>query len=437
MNDGGDSPAKSAQDGTLPAAVQDALSMPTTGQPVFSSLDADTWPRSRVLAALRSQELAHPNNPAGYEDLWVTPTPVAPPAAAPVAASFGSRLAARLIDIAVLAIIAVAPVVVVLQLVIRRHTDVFSAAGGLLIALVALECVPVIAYAVYRIASDGGGGRSIGRAAVGIRLIVISPTATADPDRVGYWRASGRLVVSALTDALLFAGSLSMLWSPLRRTWADRAAGTTVVRDGNKRSGPGRALLVAILVTAVITALTAINGVRERHAADRKLAAATKKTGIAGGGSSPAQNLPSPGSDTNTSTSPGRPIGTVKVDQPGLVSHQVAASLSRYFSAINTRDYATAWRSLTAAEQDQSGGFASFAHDMSTTSNSALEVRRAVVNKDRTVDAEVTFTSHQDGKFGPQPGETCSDWMVTYRLAAGSAHQYLIDGIQSSADNAC
>ena len=347
-------------------------------------------------------------------------------------------MTARLIDAGILALIGIAPIVVVLWVVIRRHTDVFSAAGGLRVALLVLDCVPLVAYVSYRVGCDGGGGRSVGRAAVGIRLITIAPGADAHPERVGYCRALGRLVVSGLTDCLLFLGSLSMFWNPQHRTWADRTAGTAVIRDRSRRHGPGRVLILAVVIAVTMTAVAAVTGVRERNAVDHTRVAAPSTTNSGAAGRSGPGTAPSTSGRTGSGkSSVGRQIGIVQVEQTGTPPQQVAETLDNYFSAINAQDYATAWRSLTPAEQAQSGGFSSFGRVMSTTTNSAVELRRTVVDSEGTVDADVTFTSHQDGEFGPQPGETCTHWAITYRLTSDNSHGYLIDGIQSSVDTAC
>lgn len=229
-------------------------------------------------------------------------------------ASFGARLGARVIDGAILTLIGIVPVFVVLRVAISTHNDVLTASGGLLAALLVLELVPVAAYLVYRLGSDGGSGRSVGRAALGIRLVTLPPADIAHPNRVGYWRAFGRLIVGGLTDWLFFLGSLSMLWNPQKRTWADLAAGTAVVRDNTQRPGPGRALTAAVAVTAVITAGAAITGIRERDNLDRQLTAASLNTygntGTGGG------STVDPGAGSSSSGDTGTDPGTVPTPDP-------------------------------------------------------------------------------------------------------------------------
>jgi hypothetical protein len=50
---------------------------------------------------------------------------------------------------------------------------------------------------------------------------------------------------------------------------------------------------------------------------------------------------------------------------------------------------------------------------------------------DGSVVANVSFTSNQAPSSGPNPGETCTHWTLSYRLVpapAGNSLSYLIDG---------
>lgn len=157
-----------------------------------------------------------------------------------VPATFGQRLGAFLLD----ALLAVAPYFGLLLLLPLLAT--LSPVA----AFLSLAFLPLVAWLpnlVYRLVCDGGGGRSVGRAAVGIRLVRLDAGTAAR--RVGVGRAFGRLVVSGFGNMLLFANGLSVLWDPQRRSWGDRAAGTAVVQS---RSGEGpRAGLVWGAVSTV------------------------------------------------------------------------------------------------------------------------------------------------------------------------------------------
>lgn len=381
-------------------------------------------------------------------------------------ASFGARVAARLIDAAILTAIALVPVFVVLRVVISTHNDVFSATGGLLTALLVLELVPLVTYLVYRLGSDGGSGRSVGRAAVGIRLITLPPADATHPSRVGYWRAFGRLIASIVTDWLFFLGSLSMLWNAQKRTWADVAAGTAVVRDSTPRHGPGRVLTAALAIAAIVTAGAAITGVRERDNLDRQIAAANASLSTDGGtstdtspdvtdpgstdgtsstGTGPSATDPSStdgtgtdGTSTNgTSTDGPTQVGSVQVDTSDPLSLAIGQSLDIYFSGINTQDYSAAWNQETAAQQARNGTFDQFSQQLATTNNTAIELHDSADNGDGTFSADVTFTSHQDASLGPGGDETCTDWTLDYSLVSDGSGGYLIDSVPTSNQNAC
>jgi len=49
------------------------------------------------------------------------------------------------------------------------------------------------------------------------------------------------------------------------------------------------------------------------------------------------------------------------------------------------------------------------------------------------VQAQVSFTSAQGPDFGPNPGETCTNWTLTYTLVPSNG-TYLIDGRAPDAD---
>jgi uncharacterized RDD family membrane protein YckC len=402
------------------------------------------------------------------------------------AASFGARLAARLIDAVVPTVVGLVPVLVVLKVVIGRYTNAFDSAQltsdgtiavstGLIVALVVLYVAPLIAYLVYRLGSDGGSGRSVGRAAMGIRLVAVDPAGAVRGGRVGFRRALGRLIVSGVTDWLFFLGSLSMLWNTEGRTWADLASGTRVVRDRTQRPGPGRALAAAVVAAAVVTGGAAFAGVEARDSVDRQLAQAAFATGGDGRTSSSSPSVADPSTSPNTTpidptytdpnatptdsagtdpsltdpnaTPTGSPsptdsasssqAGSVQVDTTDTLSQAIASSLDTYFSGINNQNYSVAWSQLSTNQQNQIGTFDQFSQQLSTSSNSAIELHDTAENGDGTYNADVTFTSHQGASFGPNPGETCTNWTLTYRLVSDGGSGYLIDGVPTASHNAC
>lgn len=71
---------------------------------------------------------------------------------------------------------------------------------------------------------DGLTGATLGRKAVGIRVL---DQATLQP--IGQGRAIGRMLMSYVSGFPLFLGFLWMLWDPRRQTWHDKVVDSVVV----------------------------------------------------------------------------------------------------------------------------------------------------------------------------------------------------------------
>jgi uncharacterized RDD family membrane protein YckC len=184
-----------------------------------------------------------------------------------VPASFGQRVGARLIDGIVVALLSGLLYLGVGGLVSALGITRVGV-GFLLGALLLLILLPSVISAVYRIGSDFGFGRSLGRAAVGIRLVKLPGGAAADTAiqpadqvaHVGIGTTLGRVVVSGFGDCLFFLNSLSVLWDGQRRSWGDHAANTVVVVDtnGEKRSAWTPPAVAAALCAALCFGLVLV-----------------------------------------------------------------------------------------------------------------------------------------------------------------------------------
>ena len=142
-------------------------------------------------------------------------------------------------------------------------------------------------------------------------------------------------------------------------------------------------------------------------------------------GRAPAAKLPAvlPASASSSApASPSAPHGSVPASAPpaGLASLTPAAALypgasaiagviNRYFQAINSRDYA-AYRatqspgSAMTAQQFQAG--------FESTRDSNVLITSITTMPDGSPAADVTFTSQQQPRDGPE-GESCTNWHVT------------------------
>ncbi|MFE6865388.1 RDD family protein [Kitasatospora sp. NPDC057692] len=185
----------------------------------------------------------------------VRPSPAAPrrragatPAPAPLPAGLGRRLAARLVDTAVLAVVAVAAGVPLGRSVeahlqrkldqarmashlTRRQIDVWLVDGTVVGKAAVLLGILLFVGLLYEVLPTARTGQTFGKRLARIRVVAVArPPAAAAPARPGIGRSLVRWLVRQLS-MLLMAGLLWPLFDrPARRGWHDRAARTRVVR---------------------------------------------------------------------------------------------------------------------------------------------------------------------------------------------------------------
>lgn len=157
-------------------------------------------------------------------------------------ASFGQRAGAAVIDGLILTIPAVIAIGLAILLIGGIATTSFSSlddvaadgagvgislgfTGGLIVLLLVGQLVLVLGQALYAIGFEGGRlGQTIGKWALGIRVVDADGTATPAPGT-----AFLRYIVRSFGSQFLFLGYLWMLWDEENRTWHDLAADTRVV----------------------------------------------------------------------------------------------------------------------------------------------------------------------------------------------------------------
>ena len=149
----------------------------------------------------------------------------------------------------------------------------------------------------------------------------------------------------------------------------------------------------------------------------------------AGGGGSAAQVSASPAPSSPASSSPpSAPVSSASpppVGQAGLVAispaangpaaPHVAAFLSRYFQAINAKDY-PAYRSMYDPTSNPAQSEAGFLSGYRTTQDYAITLVRLIPSGAGGWLATVTFTSNQAPPASPT-GTSCTRWRVLYVLA--------------------
>ena len=126
-------------------------------------------------------------------------------------------------------------------------------------------------------------------------------------------------------------------------------------------------------------------------------------------------------------------IGAVNTDS---VASNVATTMGGYFASINARNYRQAWNLYTPALR-AAIPFQPWAAALSTTQESQVAIQDIQHDPNGDIDATVSFQSHQGPQYGPNQGETCTNWSLDYHLSqssGGSADpslgpSYLIDKV--------
>ena len=147
----------------------------------------------------------------------------------------------------------------------------------------------------------------------------------------------------------------------------------------------------------------------------------------AGGGGSAAQVSASPApAPVNTTTPPpadlAKALAGLVVISPaanGPAAPHVAAFLSRYFQAINAKDY-PAYRSMYDPTSNPAQSEAGFQSGYRTTRDSAITLAKLIPSGTGGWLATATFTSNQAPSASPA-GTSCTQWRVLYVLAPAGA----------------
>jgi len=136
---------------------------------------------------------------------------------------------------------------------------------------------------------------------------------------------------------------------------------------------------------------------------------------------SPASSSPPPAPATSASPPPVGQAGLVAISPAasGPAAPHVAAFLSRYFQAINVKDY-PAYRSMYDPTSNPAQSEAGFRSGYRTTKDSAITLVRLIPSGAGGWLATVTFTSNQDPSASPT-GTSCNHWRVPYELAPAGA----------------
>ncbi|WP_331760143.1 RDD family protein (plasmid) [Streptomyces sp. NBC_01471] len=91
-------------------------------------------------------------------------------------------------------------------------------------ALLLFGLLLMVAGAVTMCVMEGRSGQTVGKRAVGIRLV-----RTQSPQPIGFGLSLGRRVLHVL-DTIVCIGFLRPLWNPAHQTWADSIVSTVVIK---------------------------------------------------------------------------------------------------------------------------------------------------------------------------------------------------------------
>lgn len=92
------------------------------------------------------------------------------------------------------------------------------------VSVAASELISLVLALSYFTYFEGSTGQTLGKRAVGIRVVGFDSGET-----IGYQRAGMRYIASILSGLCILVGYLWMLWDPEKQTWHDKLSNSVVV----------------------------------------------------------------------------------------------------------------------------------------------------------------------------------------------------------------
>jgi len=232
-----------------------------------------------------------------------------------------------------------------------------------------------------------------------------------------------------------------------------RGAATSTVPNRSRRGvrWPIVVFIVFLIAAAGAGLAAFLSGHSDSHSVSEKSSSSTSVKSSAS--SAPAQPPRASPSATATTTPSSQAIQGIAVSTIAVRSDPdasaVAATMAVYFGGIDSKHYAQAWDLLSSALQG-ANPFSSFAAALRTTQDSRIIVQSLRHEPGGAVLAALSFRSYQAPQYGPEPGETCTDWSLEYWLvpfagtqvsapgsgspSAGSTPSFLISKVSSAGD---
>jgi heat shock protein HtpX len=213
--------------------------------------------------------------------------------------------------------------------------------------------------------------------------------------------------------------------------------------DGTTRPAGSVAIGIAAVLTVALAVPVVIGivGVFRPSPAFSSTASGTAQSVDAG---TPVDGAPAPGP-----ASPGTaaPSGADEIREglvtvaagpwSGDLATAVASTLGTYFEGINNKNFSSAYAMFSAPFQARVP-LESWSRGLSSSTDQDIVVHviqpATAVPRVDPVQVGATFTSHQAPDQGPVPGETCTEWSLTYSLVPGT-QGYVIDGVAATTGN--
>jgi len=182
---------------------------------------------------------------------------------------------------------------------------------------------------------------------------------------------------------------------------------------GEARRGIFRRPLALALALALVVVAAATGGVLFHRFAGNPGTGTrhTPVTASSAGGTRASRRPPPPPTQLDIQ---GMTIGVGAVNTDPEAGN-VAATMAAYFTGIDTRDYLRAWDTFTPAVQ-ASIPFQPWSSALSTSYDGQVVVQGIQPDPAGGLDATVVFQSHQAPQYGPDPGQTCTNWSLDYQL---------------------
>lgn len=192
--------------------------------------------------------------------------------------------------------------------------------------------------------------------------------------------------------------------------------------------GPGRRRAAWAAGALVVVAALALGAVLEFGHHSRAIGTGSA---VAASSTAPQAATVAPAAVSSTALGQAAP----EIDTSAVANNQlatvVAGTFQAYFGAINAKDFTAAYAVLSAAQQARVS-LAQLMSGSATSTDTDISVQSLQENGDGSVVAALMFTSHQAPSAGPQPGEACTVWSLSYNLVPSPGPvSYLIDSVSA------